>query len=136
MKDAEDKYIESRLDEWGIWLRSGKPRLGYPPHSPEGKLMKDGGVLIKGKGEYRESANANAEEVENLILAYFETWSRAAKAIRFHYKADPYTTIPQLARVFGCSIRMYKYYLADAKRFLKEHICKKKPKLIIFEKAA
>jgi hypothetical protein len=136
MKDAEDRYVESRLDEWGVWLRSGKPRLGYPPYSPEGKLMKNGGVLIKGTGEWREQENFNAQEVEDLVLAYSHIWSRAAKALRLRYVADENCTIDQLAYKYGCGIRMYKYYLADAKRFLKEQLLKKKQGLIPLANAA
>lgn len=135
MKDAEDRYVESRLDEWGSWLRGGKPKLGYSPCTLA-KIMKYGAMRHDGSRAEPPINNINAEEVERLVSYYVSLDYQAAKALRLRYMADWNCTISDLARVFGLSNRQYLRCLKRAKTWLKNNIAVKKNDILTFAKAA
>lgn len=112
-----NEYIDCRLDEWANWyLQYGDFGLGYPRRSIEGRLMDEGGVLIKSTASRDLLCNAEAEEIEKMVLELNQQNSRLAKVLRENYFG--FGTCKSKAERLAMSYSSFKTHLDMAKQWL------------------
>lgn len=108
-------YVNYRLDQWADWyLRNGGFGLGYPKKSVEGKLIDNGGVLIKSTPYL--ACNASAEEIEHLVVELTKQNERLAQVLREQYFG--LGTMPRKAKRLGFSYAYFRTQLDMAKQWM------------------
>jgi hypothetical protein len=86
MRYEINNYVECRLEEWADWyLRHGDLGLGYPKRTLEGRLMDEGGVLIKATLPPDLQCNAEAEEIEHFVVELRHQDARLATVLKEQY---------------------------------------------------
>lgn len=79
------KYLEERLYQWAEWYSRGNLYgLGYPPHSLEYRIMREG-TLVRSTGPVPLPTNEAAEEIEALVVEMLKYNRNMALALRIHY---------------------------------------------------
>lgn len=79
-------YVDCRLDEWAEWyIQHGDLGLGYPRKSLEGRLMDSGGIIAKVTIAPELMCNAEAEEIEQMVLELNQQNAFLAQVLREQY---------------------------------------------------
>lgn len=117
MNYSIQEYIEYRLEEWAKWyLRGNSLGLGYPRASLEGRMMESCGVIAKSTVPPGLLCNAEAEEIEKMVLELNQQNERMAKILRAQY-FEQGTTKGKAARL-QMSYETFKMQLDLAKQWL------------------
>jgi hypothetical protein len=116
---VKDEYLEYRLKQWADWFtRVGSNGLGYPSKTVEGRLIDEGGILIKGTGKRLPPSNSQAEEIEDYVRELANCYSELAQALKDKYFAYQNNSLDVLAKRRNVSTRTFKARVQMAKLWL------------------
>src|SRR5947209_3669897 len=117
MQNEMEYYIETRLQEWANWyIRGSDGGLGYPRRSIEGKLIDNGGCIIRNYQSYRMDINPSAEETEKLLAEMSQYNKSLSKAVKYEYMETGTQSFK--ASKLGVSLAQFKLNLKIAKAWL------------------
>lgn len=109
-------YVESRLEEWAEWyLKHGDFGLGYPWRSIEGRMIDNGGIIIRGIAP-EVLCNTEAEEIEHMVQELYRQDEFLARVLREQYFGKG-TAKNKSARL-KTSYENFKIHLKMAKHWL------------------
>lgn len=112
-----NEYVKQRLYDWADWYSRGNLHgLGYPDRTIEYRLMKEGGVLIKGTGHKSPPTNESAEEIERLVNEMARQNEAMALALRYQY--FNHGNLNKKAETLGISRTRFKNYLEMAHQWM------------------
>jgi len=115
--DDISSYLERRLEEWANWYSCyGDLGLGYPHKSIEGKLIDNGGILIKRTQPHDFASNTDAEEIENFVTELAKQNPSLAIVLREEYFSSGITH--QKARRVNLSYSHFRTQLDKAKQWM------------------
>lgn len=112
-----DAYLESRLQEWAEWLKTGNSlSMGYPRQSVSALIME--GKSIGNKGNFYKPIEINeiAEEIEKLVNEMARYKPLMAKVLRTHYLYQ--LSLRRSAKKLNISYGQYNLYVQMAKQWL------------------
>jgi hypothetical protein len=98
--DVTASYVEAALAAWGIWLRQGGGgAAGYPSHTAEGRLRRDG-TLIRGSGGRVLTDDSLAERVDRIVARLAMDDRRLPFVLRRYWGSEgaTYDTVAQAVR--------------------------------------
>jgi hypothetical protein len=79
-----DKYLEERLETWARWAAKGVSAIGYPPTSPEYRILREG-VSSVSNGHKTMPSNPEAEEIDSLVSELRDYFLEKAEIIKSYY---------------------------------------------------
>lgn len=120
-----NEYVKERLYDWADWYSRGNLYgLGYPDRTIEYRLMREGGLLIRGTGKKSPPTNAAAEEIEQCVNEMGQQNALMALALRYHYFT--YGSLRKKSKSLGISHVQFKIYVDMAKQWLTGRLSQRK----------
>jgi hypothetical protein len=117
MDQCINEYVELRLEMWARWYATNADfGLGYPNQSLEGRVISNGGVLIRSFGSKPLHTNESAEEIESLVCVLSRQNEKLANALREYYFGQG--TVKQRAKKINTSCTQFKVFVDMAKQWL------------------
>lgn len=112
-----DAYLETRLQEWAEWLRTGNfLNIGYQRQSSIAMFSEGKSINQTGKCKTTVDVNAQAEGIEKMIVEMAQYKPIMADCLRYHYLNQK--SLRKSARSLGISHTHYKLYVQMAKQWL------------------
>lgn len=103
-----DRYVESRLKEWGRWyMKVLTNSLGYPSHSITYRLKSDGAIGGKSTAPKPIPLNSDAEEIDAYINELANMNKQCAQALRQKYAQGGYKP----STTFNINVRLGKMWI-------------------------
>jgi len=114
-----DAYLESRLDEWAEWLKTGNQfGLGYPKNSSF-TLIQEGRVINQNKRNcYHKTVESHeqAEEIEKMMAEMSQYKPIMASCLRNYYLDQ--LSLRSSAKRLNISHTQFKAYVQMGKQWL------------------
>lgn len=112
-----DTYLESRLQEWAEWLRTGNfLNIGYQRQSSIAMFSEGKSIDKTRKSKTTVDVNAQAEEIEKMISEMAQYRPTMADCLRYHYLNQQ--SLRNSAKKLGISHTQYKLHVQMAKEWL------------------
>jgi hypothetical protein len=122
-----DEYLESRLHEWGEWLRTGNfLGIGYPSRAIV-QLIQEGKIVTR-EEKFRAvlEVNESAEEIERLVAEMSAYKRQMADCLRLYYLDN--IGLRRNAKKIGISYSQFKICVLMAKQWLLGRLILSSPK--------
>jgi len=112
-----DIYLESRLQEWAEWLRTGNfLNIGYQRQSSIAMFAEGKSINQTRKSKMTVDVNLQAEEIEKMISEMAQYKSIMADCLRYHYLHQQ--SLRKSAKKLGILHMQYKLHVQMAKQWL------------------